>query len=576
MKTKTLAHCVRLAAAMAAVVCGFAAPAVTPPAAIPNSNCLDCHSDKTLSKTNASGREVSLFVDAAKLARTVHKTNTCVSCHSDLKPEHPDDNVAAKPVDCKQCHERQSDSYGASVHGLAVRAGDPAAPSCRDCHDHHNILPHTAPESPLHFSRIAQTCGECHEQASADVQVSVHGRGAAKGEREAATCLDCHSEHRIEKLKGVASAKISEQICSKCHASEAINTKYDLPADRVKTFLGSYHGLAVQGRSTSAANCASCHGYHKILPSSDPASSIHHGNLVATCGQCHPGATENFALGRIHVDDTSAGEDIGTLANRWVRRIYLALIFAVVGALAVHNLLAWLRSALAARRARGATVSRMSCGQRWQHFILLSSFILLALTGFALKYPDTWLAWLFGNSEEIRRWLHRGAGVVLIVLGFYHLFYIFVTHEGRRLVKDFWPRWQDLRDIITNIRYLTGHSRERAKFGRFGYPEKLEYWAVAWGIVIMGVTGLMIWFKLDVTAFMPRWVVDVAVTIHYYEAILACLAIVVWHFYHVIFAPDVYPMNWAWWDGKVSRHWQEEEHPLEVVPGPAEKNPKGS
>jgi cytochrome b subunit of formate dehydrogenase len=161
-------------------------------------------------------------------------------------------------------------------------------------------------------------------------------------------------------------------------------------------------------------------------------------------------------------------------------------------------------------------------------------------------------------------------------LGFYHLFYIFVSHEGRRLVKDFWPRWQDAKDIWINLRYLTGHSRERAKFGRFGYPEKLEYWAVAWGIIIMGVTGLMIWFKLDVTAFVPRWVVDVAVTIHYYEAILACLAIVVWHFYHVIFAPDVYPMNWAWWDGKVSEHWQHEEHPLEeLLPAARSKPPTG-
>jgi hypothetical protein len=79
----------------------------------------------------------------------------------------------------------------------------------------------------------------------------------------------------------------------------------------------------------------------------------------------------------------------------------------------------------------------------------------------------------------------------------------------------------------------------------------------------MGVTGLMIWFKMDVTKFLPRWAVDVATTIHYYEAILACLAIVVWHFYHVIFDPDVYPLNWACWNGKVSKHWQEEEHPLD-------------
>jgi cytochrome b subunit of formate dehydrogenase len=106
----------------------------------------------------------------------------------------------------------------------------------------------------------------------------------------------------------------------------------------------------------------------------------------------------------------------------------------------------------------------------------------------------------------------------------------------------------------------------KPKIGRFGYSEKMEYWAVVWGTIIMGVTGLVVWFKMDVTQFLPRWAVDVALTIHYYEAILACLAIVVWHFYHVIFDPDVYPLNWACWNGKVSKHWQEEEHPLEAMP----------
>jgi len=107
----------------------------------------------------------------------------------------------------------------------------------------------------------------------------------------------------------------------------------------------------------------------------------------------------------------------------------------------------------------------------------------------------------------------------------------------------------------------------------------MEYWAVIWGTIIMGVTGLMIWFKMDVTRFLPRWAVDVALTIHYYEAILACLAIIVWHFYHVIFDPDVYPLNWACWSGKVSRHWQEEEHPLDaaaLAPGAVPSAPLGA
>ena len=559
-------------AAMLFVAAGF----VQAQKAIPNDKCLECHSDKELTKTNSQGHAVSLFVDPARLLASSHKTNTCASCHSDIKPEHPDDNLAAKPVDCARCHADSSVSYTASVHGRALKAGDTTAANCKDCHGSHDILPPTSPQSPLHFSRLATTCGECHAEAARDVIESVHGQAAAASVREAPTCTDCHAEHNITGLKNISSARSSEEICGKCHASERINAKFHLPTDRVKTFFESYHGLAVQGGSAKAANCASCHGYHKILKSSDPRSSIHPSHLVETCGKCHPGATENFALSSVHTD-TAAGADKGAVVSRWVRRIYLVLIVVVVGSLATHNLLAWLRAALAARRARGVTVTRMNRSQRIQHFVLVVSFVLLALSGFALKYPDSWLAIMLGANETLRRWLHRIAGVVMLAGGGYHLIYVIATAEGRQLVKDFWPRWQDAKDMLLNVRYLTRRSNRRPQFARFGYAEKLEYWAVVWGTIIMGVTGIMIWAKMDVTQYLPRWIVDVAVTVHYYEAILACLAIVVWHFYHVIFAPDVYPMNWAWWDGKVTEHWQKEEHPLDKSTPPPEKdaNPSG-
>ena len=122
---------------------------------IPNKACLECHSDKTLTKTNAAGKEISLFVDEARLAGSVHKTNACAACHSDLTGKHPDDNVAAQPVSCARCHERQSESYGASVHGLALAKGRKDSATCVDCHGEHNILPPASPASPLHFSRLA-------------------------------------------------------------------------------------------------------------------------------------------------------------------------------------------------------------------------------------------------------------------------------------------------------------------------------------------------------------------------------------------------------------------------------------
>jgi formate dehydrogenase gamma subunit len=555
---------------MAAALAATTALAAAAPA-LRDSDCLDCHSDKTLSKVNSSGKQVSLFVDAARLSASVHKTNTCVSCHADVTTKHPDDNVQLGRVDCARCHLEQTESYGASVHGLALKQGRADAATCQDCHDSHDILPATSPLSPLYFSRQSQTCGVCHDQEARDVEASVHGQATAAGKRDTPTCTDCHFEHKIQALTASSGLKISEIVCSQCHASERLNTKYNLPADRVKTFFESYHGLAEQYGSTVAANCASCHGYHRILPSSDPDSTINTNHLVATCGKCHPGANAMFVSGKIHVDvaAASSGPDLGARITWWIRRIYLLLIFGVVGAMFAHNALLFYKKVAAHLRTSGRPVLRMSLSQRWQHAVLAASFIVLAISGFALKFPESGLARLLGSSEPVRRWIHRVAGLVLLLVGAYHLAYVLSTRDGRRLLKDLFPVKRDLSDAAAAVRYLLGLSKEKPKIGRFGYAEKMEYWAVVWGTLLMGVTGLMIWFKLDVTKFLPRWAVDVALTIHYYEAVLACLAIIVWHFYHVIFDPDVYPVNLACWDGKVSDHWQREEHPLEDL-GPEE------
>jgi formate dehydrogenase gamma subunit len=260
---------------------------------------------------------------------------------------------------------------------------------------------------------------------------------------------------------------------------------------------------------------------------------------------------------------SSDGNGMGGKINWWVRRVYLVLIVGTIGGMLVHNLLLFGKKVRARYRAADLSVVRMNLSQRLQHVILATSFIALAVTGFALKFPDSWVAKLLGANEMFRRWSHRVAGIILLVVGLYHIYYLLTKKEGRQLVKDLFPTRKDLADVIGSVRYLAGLSAEKPRIGRFGYAEKMEYWAVIWGTLIMGVTGLMIWFKMDVTQYLPRWAVDVALTIHYYEAILACLAIVVWHFYHVVFDPDVYPLNWACWNGKVTKHWHEEEHPLD-------------
>jgi cytochrome b subunit of formate dehydrogenase len=326
--------------------------------------------------------------------------------------------------------------------------------------------------------------------------------------------------------------------------------------------MASYHGLASKMGSSVVANCASCHGVHNILPSADPKSMVNHANLTTTCGKCHPGASEKFIQGKIHVD-APLSADIGSVAVRWTRRFYLGMILAVIGGMLLHNLIIWRRKALAHRNAHMRIVTRMDRKQRYQHLTLLTSFIVLVLTGFALKYPDSWLADLFVR-ESVRSVLHRLAGVVLIAVSFYHLVYILTDKKGRKLFLDMLPVPKDLFDAIQNMRYYLGLSPEKPKFTRFNYAEKAEYLALVWGMFVMAATGLSLWFKVQTGMAFPRWWLDVATAVHFYEAVLATLAIVVWHFYMVIFDPDNYPMNWAWYDGKMSVEHYQDEHELDT------------
>jgi cytochrome b subunit of formate dehydrogenase len=205
----------------------------------------------------------------------------------------------------------------------------------------------------------------------------------------------------------------------------------------------------------------------------------------------------------------------------------------------------------------------MTRQQRWQHIILLTSFFILVITGFALKYPNTWFAAFLGMGERVRGITHRIAGVLLIGAGVYHVVYVALTRQGRRLVKDLLPAPKDALDLWGTLLYYLGRRSEKPAFPRFTYAEKAEYWALVWGLVVMAATGIMLWAKVWVGRLLARWWLDVATAIHFYEAVLATLAIVVWHFYQVFLDPDVYPMNWAWWDGKMSFEHYREEHALD-------------
>jgi cytochrome b subunit of formate dehydrogenase len=239
------------------------------------------------------------------------------------------------------------------------------------------------------------------------------------------------------------------------------------------------------------------------------------------------------------------------------------MIFAVIGGMVLHNLIIWRRKAILRRDAYPRTVTRMNPSQRWQHLTLLLSFFTLVITGFALKYPDSFLSLIPGMGERFRPIIHRIAGVIMIGAGVYHFVYLMLTRDGRKLVLDLLPEPKDATDAFGVMRYYLGLGGSKPEFKRFTYAEKAEYWALVWGVFVMAATGIALWAKVAVGDRFPRWWLDVATAVHFYEAILATLAIIVWHFYQIFLDPDVYPMNWAWWDGKVSAHHYQEEHGLD-------------
>jgi formate dehydrogenase gamma subunit len=451
-------------------------------------------------------------------------------------------------------------TYSESVHAREIGGGNLSAAVCTDCHKSHDVLPASDSRSPIFRFNISRTCGACHAPITAEYNQSVHGEAVARGVSQSPVCTDCHGIHGISR-RSDARSTLGIATCSQCHEGVRLAREFGVADERVQSYEDSYHGLAKKLGSDVVADCASCHGVHNILPSSDPRSLIHSSNLVQTCGQCHPGASQNFVAGKVHLN-VPASEDIGSRVVGWVRSIYLGLIIVVIGGMALHNLLVWSRKVATRLRGQERPIIRMTGRQRVQHWLLLTSFIALVISGFALAYPESWLAWLLAYSEPVRRMVHRIAAVVMLLLGVYHIGYMTMTAEGRRGLRDFMPGVKDVKDFVQNMRHYLGARVSRPRFSRFGYAEKAEYWAVVWGTVIMGITGLMIWFEVETIRFFPRWVIDVVTAIHFYEAVLATLAIIVWHFYHVIFDPDVYPINPAFIDGRMSEELYKEEHAL--------------
>jgi formate dehydrogenase gamma subunit len=439
------------------------------------------------------------------------------------------------------------------------------AATCNDCHSTggsaHRILGPGCLESTINHFQIPQTCGKCHANIEKDYWEGIHGILTARGETDTPVCTHCHGEHGILRTKDprsrVSPTHVAEATCAPCHESAFLNEKYGIPAGRLASFIDSYHGLKSRAGDVSVANCASCHGGHRILPSSNPESTIHPANLRSTCGHCHPGITEELANTKIH--ETSAGKKAGW--PRFFAVLYTIAIIVIIGLMVVHWLIDLRKHAR--RVLQMPQVRRMSTNALWQHTLLTISFTVLVISGFALRYPDFFIFhWLFAwdGGAEVRGIIHRTAATVMVFSCFWHLAYM-RTRAGRSFVIDMRPSVRDFQQFGEMILYNLNRRSERPRFGRFGYVEKAEYWALVWGAVVMTITGFFLWFDNLAVRFFEKGFLDVMLVIHFYEAILATLAIAVWHLYSTVFSPNVYPGNPAWLTGKMPKSWHDHEHP---------------
>ncbi|MEI6852233.1 MAG: cytochrome b/b6 domain-containing protein, partial [Bacteroidota bacterium] len=332
----------------------------------------------------------------------------------------------------------------------------------------------------------------------------------------------------------------------------------------VKSYQDSYHGLASSHGDKKAAMCVDCHNVHKILPKDNAESSIGKENILATCKKCHPQATETFANSYSHTTQVSSAANI----EWWVRTVYFWVIVIVIGGMFLHNLLILVYE-LRIRYKKSKNqirIPRFTKNELIQHTLLLLSFIILAMTGFQLKYPDSVYGQMMhslGFTEGVRQWIHRIAAVVMMALSVYHVGYLWVTARGRNILRAMFPKLRDIPQAINTVLYYMHLTKKHPSYDNYNYIEKAEYWALIWGTIVMGATGFVLWFPTVVGDWAPVWFIKVSEIVHFYEAILATLAIIVWHWFFVIFHPKEYPVSFTVIDGKMSVAHYKGEHRLE-------------
>jgi cytochrome b subunit of formate dehydrogenase len=519
--------------------------------------CNSCHGHHGVARANAPGARTARE-NAAKL---------CGTCHAD--PSHG----STTP---------QVTDYNSSVHAAAVKGSAGPAATCVDCHAVHATSKGSGAMLLAARVREPRTCGRCHAEPANSYSHSVHGVQLMTRPDAMPVCTDCHGTHNIQRVADPRSPASHERVvatCDRCHGNADFANANGLTTIASQTYDESYHGKAHRYGNKRAPTCNSCHSAHGILPASSVSSPTNIKNVPRTCAQCHPGAETSPQIGLFHVLPIPSLSWLLFL----IRAVYMLLVFGsfagfvayIVFDLAAHRRL--VKAGVEERfehqlshlpRPAENALIRMFPIERLQHFLLLISFITLAITGMALLIPDTvvgrFIILLCGGMSG-RAVVHRVSAGIMVSNFLFQAIWLASTKRGRQNVRDLAPGFSDLRDLYQTVLLFLGFSRNRPSFGRYGFAEKFEFWALVWGTLVMTLTGLLLAYVGWTLGHAPKWVVDASELIHKWEAILAVGAIGIWHIYHVVWKPGVYPGNRAWLTGEISFEQLVMEHPLEYA-----------
>ncbi len=530
--------------------------------------CATCHED--------AAREKEAGLHSSKNANTP----SCTECHGGAHEVNKVNgtrtyaDAQAIVEHCSKCHSEvgegkfsPSGSFHDSIHGEALfKKGLSQGPVCSDCHGTHAMLSPSDPESPMSIQNASTTCGACHQGVVEIYSTSIHGQQLAKGNEDAATCTSCHHSHGIERIGPEFLHDVVGE-CSSCHLELG------------KSYKLSYHGKASQLGASDVAVCSSCHGAHDILPADNPKSRVATGNLIQTCGECHPDANDNFVKYIAHVDYSSPGAHPAVFYTFWGMTFLLCSVLLVF---IPHSLL-WFQRTLIERvknptnhkgEQKPRMVRRFSRIHRWTHALIIISFMGLVATGFPLKYSyATWahnLSAAFGGLHAMGI-LHRIFAI--ITFGYAGLHFAFlVFFFWKKCPRPIWRyiigpdsmlfSWKDFKDFIAMVKWFF-RLGPRPQFDRWTYFEKFDYWGEIWGVFVIGGSGLMLWMPELFSRWLPGWVLNCAMVVHSIEALLAASVIFLVHFFNTHLRPEKFPIDLTMWSGQMSETEMKEERPAE-------------